>query len=220
MVMLIVGTCVALGTLLDARSAFICTLLIHSVFAIFGSGTTSQTFADAYPGAIGQVMAALMIDNVDKSEWELFWVSVVINLVIACITFYAFMVRLGNYNPLAKLCNKEEDTMNIPKYDNTTDVEDNNGTQDDNILLEGKNIVKTYGVGEGSKASFQALDDVTFAIKEGSLLGLVGKSGAGVSKAMRGDDYIFLKFHKSSSLLFVCDYSFSLNLSHHPLPYL
>ena len=135
-------------------------------------------------------MAALMIDDVDSGEWELFWVSVVINLVIACITFYIFMVRLGNYNPLAKLCNKKEDTTNIPKYDETTDVEDNNGTQDDNILLEGKHIVKTYGLGEGSKASFRALDDVTFAIKEGSLLGLVGKSGAGVSKAMGGDDYV------------------------------
>ena len=48
-------------------------------------------------------------------------------------------------------------------------------------LLHGQSIVKIYGVGQKDASSFKALDDVSFTVTEGSLLGLVGKSGAGVS---------------------------------------
>lgn len=64
-----------------------------------------------------------------------------------------------------------------------TDIE-NYPMKDDNVFLEGKSIVKTYGVSEKDTLSFQALDDVTFAVTRGSLLGLVGKSGAGKSTLM------------------------------------
>jgi len=63
------------------------------------------------------------------------------------------------------------------------DVE-NYERKDDNIFLEGRSLVKVYGVGEKDTLSFRALDDVTFAVTKGSLLGLVGKSGAGKSTLM------------------------------------
>merc|ERR1712156_301517 len=64
-----------------------------------------------------------------------------------------------------------------------TDIE-THAIEDPNVFLEGKTITKVYGVGEKNKASFKALDDVTFAVTKGSLLGLVGKSGAGKSTLM------------------------------------
>lgn len=52
------------------------------------------------------------------------------------------------------------------------------------MLLEVKNLVKYYKSGEGflKKAELvRAVDDVTFSIKEGETLGLVGESGCGKS---------------------------------------
>merc|ERR1712038_1615042 len=74
------------------------------------------------------------------------------------------------------------------------------GTHDDNIFLEGKSIVKIYGVGEKDTASFRALDDVTFAVTKGSLLGLVGKSGAGKSTLM---DILAGQINVSSGAVYV-----------------
>lgn len=47
----------------------------------------------------------------------------------------------------------------------------------ENIILEVKNLKKYFKV--GSKEILKAVDDVSFAIKEGETLGLVGESGCG-----------------------------------------
>jgi len=90
---------------------------------------------------------------------------------------------LANYNPLAKLCRKGTQIDDFEHDKDIVDIE-NNVRQDQDIFLEGRSIVKSYGVGEKDTLSFKALDDVTFAIKKGALLGLVGKSGAGKSTLM------------------------------------
>ena len=56
----------------------------------------------------------------------------------------------------------------------TNDVED--------YLLEGQNLVKVYGAGVKDGESSHALDDVTFLVASGALLGLVGKSSDGIGK--------------------------------------
>ena len=72
----------------------------------------------------------------------------------------------------------------------TNDVED--------CLLEGQNLVKVYGAGVKDGESSHALDDVTFLVASGALLGLVGKSGAGVGMVSAP---IFL-----CDLLFICSF--------------
>ena len=151
--------------------------LIHIL--VFGQGVTSQTFADSYPGANGQVIAGLLIDHIDKTEWTMFAVSIIVNILIGAIGFYIFLVRLGNYNPFSNIRCKEKTQAKV-HYRGEDDIE-NMSRENMNILLEGKNIDKTYGVGVEGNASFKALDSVNFAVERGSLLGLVGKSGAGVS---------------------------------------
>lgn len=176
---ILTGVCCGLGALLDAKTGFIATIILPSAFAIFGQGSSSQTFSDSYPGATGQVIAGLLIDHVDKTEWTMFAVTIVVNTIIGAIGFYVFVVRLGNFNPFSMIrCKKDVQAM--VHYRDEDDVE-NFSRENTNILLEGKHIVKIYGVGEKGSASFKALDSVNFAIERGSLLGLVGKSGAGVS---------------------------------------
>lgn len=179
---ILTGICCGLGAVLDARTAFIATIILPSAFAIFGQGTTSQTFADSYPGANGQVIAGLLIAHVDKSEWTMFAVTIIVNILIGAIGFYVFVVRLGNYNPFSNIRCKKDIQAKV-HYRDEEDIE-NFSRENMNILLEGKNIDKTYGVGEKGNASFKALDSVNFAIERGSLLGLVGKSGAGKSTLM------------------------------------
>ena len=47
----------------------------------------------------------------------------------------------------------------------------------DNVILEVKNLKKYFKI--GNKDILKAVDDVSFAIKEGETLGLVGESGCG-----------------------------------------
>lgn len=47
----------------------------------------------------------------------------------------------------------------------------------DEVLLEVKNLSKHFDV--GNKATLKAVDDVTFSIRKGETLGLVGESGCG-----------------------------------------
>lgn len=182
---LILGICIALGAVLDARTAFICTLILPSVFSIFAYGPVSQSFYNAWPGSTGQIIAGLLIDDVDTTEWILYAVSFIVNIIIGLVSFYIFMVRMANYNPIAKLCGKktEPEVQSVENRVETADIE-NYGTNEDDIFLKGQSIVKLYGVGEKDSLSFRALDDVTFSVPNGSLLGLVGKSGAGKSTLM------------------------------------
>ncbi len=176
---LLVGVCIGLGAVLDARTAFVTTWILPSLFAIFGQGTTNQIFTDSYPGGNGQVISGLMIDDVDKNEWTIFAISIVVNILIGSIGFHVFMVKMGNYNPFSKLFSKHKEIkVNHEKVEDEENFARRNGGD---ILLEGKAIEKIYGVGEEDSVSFKALDNVTFAVEKGSLLGLVGKSGAGVS---------------------------------------
>lgn len=174
---LVVGICCGLGALLDTRTAFVMTLVLPSLFAIFAQGSISPIFTDSYPGGVGQVISGLIIDDVDKTEWNIFAISITANILLGVLGFYAFMVKLGNYNPLLNLVSKSQE---VKMYGE--DVDDENPTdQDDEILLEGKGIEKIFGVHKKDSVSFKALDNVTFTVRKGSLLGLVGKSGAGVS---------------------------------------
>ena len=185
-IFLLVGVCAAFGAVFDRGTAFISTLVFPSVCAIFAQGSINQTFANLYPGAVGQVMAGLLIDDVSKGEWTLFVVSIVLNIAIGAFSFYIFMVRLGNYNPLRSIFGKKSNCIQegeeVEEIAREVDVESNNtGRKNGTVLLEGQNIIKTYGVGQNDTASFHALSNVTFIVNEGELLGLVGKSGAGVS---------------------------------------
>ena len=173
------GFCAMLGAVLNARTAFIATLILPYFFAIFGQGNIIKSFANIYPGCNGQVISGLMINDLNRTEWLLYGVSIGVNLLLGAFSFYIFVVRLGNYNPFAKCCNKKNDDIVEDEYD--WDIEKDGG-RDENVFLEGRSIVKMYGVGEKDAASFKALDNVTFAVENGSLLGLVGKSGAGVSQ--------------------------------------
>ena len=51
-------------------------------------------------------------------------------------------------------------------------------TGDRNILLEGRGITKYFG-------AVTALDDVTFSLRRGEVLGVVGDNGAGKSTLMK-----------------------------------
>ena len=172
------GFCAMLGAVLDARTAFIATLILPYFFAIFGQGNLTKSFANIYPACIGQVISGLMINDLNQTEWLLYGVSIFVNLLLGSLFFYIFLVRLGNYNPFAKCCSEKDADVVEKEYD--WDIEEDGG-RDESVFLEGRSLVKTYGVGENDAASFRALDDVTFAVENGSLLGLVGKSGAGVS---------------------------------------
>lgn len=57
----------------------------------------------------------------------------------------------------------------------------------DEILIEIKNLKKYFPVrsGFGKKAYIKAVDDVSFFIKKGETLGLVGESGCGKSTTGR-----------------------------------
>lgn len=197
---LVMGFCVGLGAVLDPRTAFITTLILPSLFAIYGQGALTPLFANTYPGAVGQVMAGLLIDNVNRTEWILYGVSLVINIFIGALGFYIFMLRLGNYNVFSKLCSKDKGEKYTDVAGEEYDVENNVHVHDDNVFLEGKSIVKVYGVGERDTSSFRALDDVTFAVTKGSLLGLVGKSGAGKSTLM---DVLAGQLNVTSGTVFV-----------------
>lgn len=179
---LVVGICCGLGALLDTRTAFVMTLVLPSLFAIFAQGSISPTFTDSYPGGVGQVISGLIINDVDKTEWNIFSISIVANFLLGSFGFYAFMVKLGNYNPSFNLFSKSK--ADVKMYDDE-DIDDENPTgQGGEILLEGKGLEKVYGVGKKDSVLFKALDNVTFTVRKGSLLGLVGKSGAGKSTLM------------------------------------
>lgn len=48
----------------------------------------------------------------------------------------------------------------------------------DNVMIEVNNVYKTYGVGENA---FEAIKGISFVVKKGSFISLVGKSGSGKS---------------------------------------
>lgn len=62
--------------------------------------------------------------------------------------------------------------------------------QDDNILLDVKNLVKYFPVNKGiviqkHVADVKAVDDISFFIRKGETLGMVGESGCGKTTAAR-----------------------------------
>ena len=176
---MMISICCVLGAVLDANIATTITFIAPSLFGICGQGSTSQTFANMYPGSLSQVMAGLLINHVSDEEWRLYAITIVINLMIGGFCSYVFILRMRNSSTsLLSSCvrsGKPSESLDT----NDSDIE--NELMPNDALLEGRQITKSYAIGETKIDSFRALDDVTFSIKEGSLLGLVGKSGAGVS---------------------------------------
>jgi ABC-type glutathione transport system ATPase component len=53
------------------------------------------------------------------------------------------------------------------------------------MLIEVKNLVKEYSVGIFNKSGVKAVDNVSFCLRQGETLGLVGESGCGKSTVAR-----------------------------------
>ena len=83
---------------------------------------------------------------------------------------------------------------------------------DNETLIEVKNLVKYYpvygGVFKRVVAQVKAVDDVSFAIKKGETLGLVGESGCG--KSTVGHTMLGLLPHTSGSVLYKGENLFDL----------
>ncbi|MEM3913619.1 MAG: ABC transporter ATP-binding protein, partial [Desulfurococcaceae archaeon] len=67
-------------------------------------------------------------------------------------------------------------------------------------ILELKNVVKTFKIGLLGKTVIRAVDNVSFSVSKGEILGLLGESGSGKSTIAR----LILKIVKptSGSILF------------------
>lgn len=173
-----IGLCLMLAAILNARTAMITTILLPSIMGLFGQGALSATFADKYPGSNGQVMTGLLIDVMSNKDWTWFGVSIIINLFIGAVSLTIFLLKFENYNPSQlSLCSKNEDLMRDGEEESNTFISEG-------AFLEGRNLIKIYGTGVKDSSSFRALNDVSFAVQNGSLLGLVGRSGAGKTTLM------------------------------------
>ena len=153
--------------------------VLPSIFSIVCQGSLNRTFSNSYPGSIGQVFAGLLINDLNNSEWNLYTMSLIVNVLLGFVGLYLFLTKFENYNPIkSNMCQcKKSDQSPL----SINELEDDQLDIISGALLEGKNIEKSYGIGLKDSSSFKALDNVTFSILEGSLVGLVGKSGAGVS---------------------------------------
>jgi len=145
---------------------------------IFAQGSSSNMFANSYPGCTGQVMSTLIIDDMGRSDWGFFALAISLNVVFGIVGLYFFLSKFENHNIVPKnMCSRENAIISSEKQENKNDEEN---VSESEMLLEGQSLDKIYGASVNDKASFKALDNVTFSISGGSLLGLVGKSGAGV----------------------------------------
>ena len=166
------GACVILGTVLGINTASGLGFILPYVFLLFSLGSVMDSFANTYPGVVGRLMSDLAISDRIEMEWTWFGGSVAINTILGCLALYISILKMTKTSPFSNMC-KNEDT------EGHYDVEKASINLD--VPLKGHKLSKTYGVGTKDAASFQALDNVTFSVESGSLLGLVGKSGAGVS---------------------------------------
>lgn len=177
-----VGLSLFLGSVLDVRTAFVSVNILPTIMGIFGQGSSSNMFANSYPGCTGQVMSTLFINDMESKDWGFFALAVILNILFGTVGLYFFLSKFENHNIVpTKMCSRENVISSSEQGDSETDEEK---VGEGETLLEGQNIDKIYGASVKDRASFKALDNVTFAISGGSLLGLVGKSGAGKSTLM------------------------------------
>lgn len=169
-----------LGVLLSINTSNMVNFILLVIIVTFGLGPILDSFNDKFPGIYGQVIAGLMIDDVNQHEWNWYAAMIVMFFCIGSLSFYVFIAKTGNYNPLAKVLascwNKSHEVLDQDE----PDIEKDNKIGDEDVLLEGRSVVKSFGATKKNSSPFLALDDVNFSVTKGSLLGLVGKSGAGV----------------------------------------
>lgn len=156
-----------LGTALNPKVARVVQSIIPQISLLFGQGATIAALQNVYPGAMGTVLSSLYVNLFDGGKVALYIMCFALNLLLAIGFYTYFYISYGNTNPFKQCLKKRR------KYSSVQDIEMAPVTGDKSYLLQGENLVKEYALGESSGDTFRALNDISFGVRPGQLLGLV-----------------------------------------------
>jgi hypothetical protein len=132
------GFSVFLGSILDTRTAFVSVNILPTIMGIFAQGSTSSMFANSYPGCTGQVMSALIVNDISKFEWGLYALAFILNMLLGAAGLYVFMSKFENHNMTPKkLCSREKTIHHEQK-----DEADEENTRAEKICLRVEILTK------------------------------------------------------------------------------